>query len=107
MREAPWAFSTFWLYTVLVDGERFGIGSRELLRELAAVGGQTRPLRQPLHRSKAHRNSSSYGGRVAEVVNQDALSLPSSVGLCPEGVSKVAELVRASCRTSHTPTCLA
>jgi perosamine synthetase len=107
MPEAPWAFSTFWLYTVLVDRERFGIGSRELLEELAAAGVQTRPLWQPLHRSNAHRNSSSCGGRVAEVLNQDALSLPSSVGLRLGGVSKVAELIRASCRTSHAPTSLA
>jgi perosamine synthetase len=107
MPEALWAFSTFWLYTVLVDGDRFGIGSRELLRELAAAGVQTRPLWQPLHRSKAHRNSSSCGGRVAEVLNRDALSLPSSVGLRLGGVSKVVELIRASCRTSRAPTSLA
>jgi perosamine synthetase len=107
MPEAPWAFSTFWLYTVLVDRERFGIGSRKLLEELAAAGVQTRPLWQPLHLSNAHRNSSSCGGRVAEVLNQDALSLPSSVGLGVDGVFKVAELIRRGCRTYCTPTSIA
>ncbi len=33
-REAEWAFSTYWMFTVLVDEERAGISSRELLREL-------------------------------------------------------------------------
>jgi len=98
MPEAPWAFGTFWMYTILVDEDRFGIGSRELLHKLAANGVQTRPLWQPLHRSKAHQNCSASGGRVAEALNRDALSLPSSVGLDPDAVFKVARLIRASCQ---------
>jgi perosamine synthetase len=107
MPEAPWAFSTFWLYTVLVDRDRFGMGSRDLLQELATVGVQTRPLWQPLHRSEAHRNSPSCGGQVAEMLNHDALSLPSSAGLGFDGVSKVVELIRASCRTCRAPSSFA
>ena len=34
MREATWAYSTFWLYTVLVDSGSFGMDSRVLLRTL-------------------------------------------------------------------------
>ncbi len=34
--EAEWAFSTFWMYTVLIDEKESGIDSRQLLRELAA-----------------------------------------------------------------------
>jgi perosamine synthetase len=98
MPEAPWAFSTFWLYTMLVDKDGFGMGSRDLLQDLAIAGVQTRPLWQPLHRSDAHPHNSSCGGRVAEVLNRDALSLPSSVGLGSDAVSRVAELIRVSCR---------
>src|ERR1700719_4221467 len=79
MPEASWASSTAWLYTILVDRDNFGMGSRDLLEQLAAFGIQTRPLWQPLHQSEAHRNGLSYGGEVAEMLNRDALSLPSSV----------------------------
>lgn len=44
MREAGWARSAFWMYTVTVDEVEFGIGSRALMRELGARGIQTRPL---------------------------------------------------------------
>src|SRR5690349_8919858 len=81
MREAPWARSTSWMYTVLVDPDRFGMTSRALLHTLAAVGIQTRPLWQPLHRSLAHAGSYVVDGTVADRLYRDALSLPCSVGL--------------------------
>ncbi len=55
--EAEWAYSTFWMYTVLINEKESGINSRELLRELAARKIQTRPLWQPMHRSPAHDSS--------------------------------------------------
>ena len=53
MSQAPWADSTFWLYTILVDRQKFGLDSRMLLRKLERSNIQTRPLWQPTHRSKA------------------------------------------------------
>jgi dTDP-4-amino-4,6-dideoxygalactose transaminase len=94
MREAGWAFSTFWMYTVLVDADAYGIDSRTLLKKLAQAGVQTRPLWQPLHCSKAHLGSPACGGEVAESLNRKALSLPCSVGLSPDLVSWISELIR-------------
>ena len=34
--EVDWAFSTFWMYTVLLDEKESGLDSRQLLRELGA-----------------------------------------------------------------------
>jgi len=81
MREAEWAFSIFWMYTVLVDQAQYGISSRELLRSLAAHSIQTRPLWQPAHLSPAHRNAYATDCSVAERLNRTAISLPCSVGL--------------------------
>lgn len=99
MREAPWAFSAFWLYTVLVDEQRFGMSSRDLLRRLAAAGIQARPLWQPMHRSPAQRGERAYGGAVAERVHRDALSLPSSVGLTVAELEAVVAAIRSAART--------
>jgi perosamine synthetase len=98
MPQAPFAFSTFWLYTILVDERRFGMSSRALLRHLAANGVQARPLWQPMHRSPAHRNERSFGGAVAERLCDQALSLPSSVGLLPEQLEHVVEAIRGAAR---------
>jgi perosamine synthetase len=91
--EASWARSTFWLYTVLVDGSAFGTGSRDLMRRLADAGIQSRPLWQPGHRSPAHRESVSPPNPIADDLHARALSLPSSVGLTPVDQQRVIDAV--------------
>jgi perosamine synthetase len=81
MREADWAFSIFWMYTVLFSGQRHVGNSRKLLDDLSASQIQTRPLWQPLHLSPAHIQCQAYKCTVAEHLNRDALSLPCSIGL--------------------------
>jgi perosamine synthetase len=81
MKQAEWAQSIFWLFTMLVDEEKFGISSRELLRELGKAGIQTRPLWQPIHLSPAHNQNIAYQCDVAEALNRNGISLPCSVGL--------------------------
>lgn len=93
MREAPWAKSAFWMFTLLVDAPAYGMDSRQLLRSLAARKIQTRPLWQPLHQSPAHRGAQAYECEVAERLHRDALSLPCSVGLTPADQQKVIESI--------------
>ncbi len=81
MKQANWAESIFWMYTILVDASVYGEDSRALMRKLADKGIQARPLWQPVHLSPAHAGSYAVDCFVAERLNRDALSLPSSVGL--------------------------
>ena len=94
-REAEWAFSIFWLYTVLVGPERYGLDSRALLHKLAQAGIQTRPLWQPLHLSTAHKVAQNPDCSVAERLNRTALSLPCSVSLLAAEQTQVIEAVVA------------
>lgn len=94
MREAEWAFSIFWMYTVLVDRAKYGIDSRDLIRALVAHKIQTRPLWQPVHLSQAHQNGVVLECPVAERLNRDAISLPCSVGLTQEEQTRVIRSVR-------------
>ncbi|HVP13529.1 MAG TPA: LegC family aminotransferase [Phycisphaerae bacterium] len=98
LRQAPWAGSTFWLYTILVDEPTFGMDSRALLRRLNDSGIQSRPLWQPLHMSTPHARSQAGGCRVAEDLWARALSLPCSVGLTPADQQRVVKTVTASQR---------
>lgn len=93
MREAPWAFSIFWMYTMLVDEVKYGVGSRALMHYLSEGGIQTRPLWQPLHCSAAHKNCNSYRIEIAEKIQKQALCLPSSVGLSLTEQSRVIEAI--------------
>lgn len=94
MPEAPYASSAFWMYTILVDADRFGKTSRDLLRELAAANIQARPLWQPGHLSPSQAPARAFEGTVAERLCRESLSLPSSVGLTPEELEAVARAVR-------------
>ncbi|HWR50101.1 MAG TPA: LegC family aminotransferase [Bryobacteraceae bacterium] len=92
--EPPWGRSTFWMYTVMVDGARFGVDSRSALRQLQALGIQTRPLWQPIHLSPPHRDSFRTDCATAELAYRDGLSLPCSVGLTEEQQQRVIESLK-------------
>jgi perosamine synthetase len=96
IREAPWAHSIFWLFTVLVDEARYGMDSRSLLRHLGQQRIQARPLWQPLHLN-AHYWSLNIGTYpVAEALNRRALSLPCSVGLSEADLARVVSALRTT-----------
>lgn len=92
-QEAEWALSTFWMYTILVDAEVSGIDSRRLLHKLAEQNIQTRPLWQPLHRSKAHASSVGPPCPVSDRLYNQAISLPCSVGLSASSQDRVIEAI--------------
>lgn len=81
MRCASWAASTFWMYTVLVEEDKFGTDSRQLMRRLESQRIQCRPLWQPIHQSPAHAKKEAVSMPVAEQLARRGLSLPCSVGL--------------------------
>jgi perosamine synthetase len=81
MSSAPWAASTFWMYTILVEEEQFPMDSRQLMRMLGVRKIQCRPLWQPIHQSPAHASKNIVTLPVAEQLARRALSLPCSVGL--------------------------
>jgi len=97
MRQAPWAQSAWWLYTVLVDAVEFGMDARALMRRLGERKIQTRPLWQPIHQSKPYRGMTpSLGCPVSERLHAQALSLPCSVGLQAEQQTRVIDAVIAA-----------
>lgn len=94
MRQADWAESIFWMYTILVDESTYGMDSRALMRALAEQGIQARPLWQPAHLSPAHTGSFSVDCSTAELLNRHALSLPCSVGLTDGQLARVVDILR-------------
>ncbi len=95
MREAAWAGSIAWLFTVRIAPAVFGRGSRELLTALGAEGIQTRPLWQPMHRSAAHAGSPCVGGEIADALCAECLSLPCSAGLTAAAQERVLQAIVA------------
>jgi perosamine synthetase len=97
-KQAAWASHTFWLYTLLVEEEQYGLDSRALLRALAGRRIQTRPLWHPIHRLKPYRECQAYQVQVADWLYYRALSIPCSVGLGDEDQARVISAIRAFAR---------
>ncbi len=93
-REAPWSFSTFWLYTVLIDDTVARLDSRRMMHQLAARGIQTRPLWAPIHEQQPYRSCQAYEIDVADRLYRTALSLPCSAGLTASEQDRVVSAVR-------------
>lgn len=79
--EMEWASNVYWLYTVLVESQKFGMTSRKLMQALAQQGIQTRPLWKPLNELMPYKYCQTYKVEIAPTLYERALSLPSSVGL--------------------------
>jgi len=93
MCEADWATSAWWMSTILVNEDEYGMGSRELLRQLKAHNIESRPLWQPAHLSPAQRGAVAGDCHVAEELNRKGLSLPSSVSLTADQQQRVIEVI--------------
>ena len=98
---APWAARVNWLYTALVDQEAFGLTSRQLLVVLRDAGIQARPLWQPANLSPSQADVPFRACPVAERLNRDALSIPSSVGLTSEQQQRVIASIVGAAQVAH------
>ncbi len=78
--EAPWARSSYWMPSVLLDEAR-SRDVRALLRGLNADGIQARPLWRPLHLQPVFHLAQTYRLELAERLYARGLSLPCSVGI--------------------------
>lgn len=76
MRQADWAFSTYWQYTILVDKDR-----KQLAKQLADEGIQTRPLWVPIHELTPFKDCYAYRPEVVQELHRRAVSIPCSTGL--------------------------
>lgn len=93
-REASWATSSWWLYTVLVDEVRFGLDRPRLMRALAERGIETRPLWAPVSTQKPFASCQAYRIEHAVDLHRRSLSLPSSVGITPAQLDTVTAALR-------------
>jgi len=98
MREAAWARSNFWMYTILIDQEAYGEDSRAVLWRLAKEDIQARPLWQPMHQSPACQTYQVLGGEVADRLHRDGLTLPCSAGLTVDDQTRVINAIRSRVR---------
>ncbi|MDD5111442.1 MAG: DegT/DnrJ/EryC1/StrS aminotransferase family protein [Candidatus Altiarchaeota archaeon] len=89
-KEMPWAKSSFWMYSVLVE-RKFGTGRDTLMKSLSKNGVETRPLLQPINLMPPYRTKNRFP--VAESLSKRGVSLPSGVDLSERDLEKVCRRV--------------
>ncbi len=92
-KEASWAKSSYWLYTILIDNAVYKESNRMVLQRLHGLGIQSRPLWHPLHRLLPFAECYAYQIKEADRLFDCALSLPSSVHLTEEDQARVIDVL--------------
>ena len=91
--EQPWAASSFWMYSILLDPVRWG-RPRGVIDRAAAAGIQCRPLFYPIHRQPPYRDRcQAYRVEVVDDLHARGLSLPCSVGITADQRERVIEFL--------------
>ena len=91
----PWADNVFWLFTILIDEERFGASVSELAMALKSNGIDTRPVFYPMHTQPIYINDHIKSFPCAERLNRMGLSLPSSPDLTYEDIKFTCEIIKS------------
>ncbi|MET0385347.1 MAG: DegT/DnrJ/EryC1/StrS family aminotransferase [Polyangiales bacterium] len=94
--EAPWAKSSYWMYSVLIQ-DAFPLRRDALIAHLKARGIDTRPFFEPLHTLPPYAAGATPESLpVAERLAREGLNLPSSTKLTTAQVDRVVEAIRAA-----------
>ncbi|MCP3900209.1 MAG: aminotransferase class I/II-fold pyridoxal phosphate-dependent enzyme [Desulfobacteraceae bacterium] len=94
--QADWAKSIYWLYSIIIDEDEFGMSATKLAEELKKVDVDTRPLFPPIHKQPIYDTKQFLP--VSEMIADNGLSLPSSVGLCKSEINNICEAIRSIAR---------
>lgn len=89
--ESKWAKNVFWLYTILIDKEKFGLSRDELMDRLMEEGIETRPIFSPIHTQPIY--DTTQNCPVAEMLASRGLSLPSSINLKHSEINLIADKI--------------
>lgn len=79
--DKDWAFNNFWLYSILIDENKFGMNSKELYKKLNNEGIMSRPFFKPIHTMPMYEKYNSTNTDAADELWWKGINLPCSVNL--------------------------
>lgn len=95
--DAPWATSSCWLYTILLNGLGGKSKKNDLLEELRKENVEARSTFIPMHRQPIFEESRSYP--VADHISDNGISLPTFATLKYEDIDKICNVIKATVGT--------
>jgi perosamine synthetase len=93
--EAGWAKNVYWVYGVIVN-ENFGMPRSRLQRLLWESGIETRRFFEPVHKQPILEERGDDGEYPhSNYLSENGFYLPSYIGMTPDTISIVADLIRS------------
>jgi perosamine synthetase len=97
--KCPYGNSVYWMYGILIDKNKFGIGREEAMNLLKERGVDTRSFFYPMHLQPILRKDPSIDCQgeypVAEKLYNEGFYLPSSSHLTPELIKEVCTTLKS------------
>ncbi len=94
--EKKWAKNVYWMYSILINRDKFGMTRDELMKKLAEKGIETRPFFIPMHHQPVFRNMGLFNGEnypIAEKLSNEGLNLPSSSSLTKKEIENICDII--------------
>ena len=90
---APWARNIYWLYSVVIDPDRFGMESGTFSQKLRGMGIDTRPFFSPLHSQPPYAPFARGSYPVTDWLSKRGVSLPSANNLTDDNIDRVCDAI--------------
>lgn len=87
--ESPGAESNWWLFSITIDQEKYGMGRQELMERLRDQGIQVRPLFKPILQQPCYQGHAFPLCPVADELYQKGINLPSASFLKQDDIMAV------------------
>lgn len=87
--------SNFWLTTIVVDSEMFGVSAEEIRVELEKNNIEARPLWKPMHLQPVFASYPAFTNGISEHLFLTGLCLPSGAGISIEDIVLVTNIIKS------------
>lgn len=94
--EPEYGFSNFWLYTLVIDKEKYGLSRDELMNKLLVNNIESRPLWLSNHLQKPYAGFQNYKIEKANTISKKILNIPSSITLSNDDIYEVVKILKMS-----------
>jgi aminotransferase in exopolysaccharide biosynthesis len=91
--DKDWAFNNFWLYSILIDENKFGMNSKDLYKKLNDERIMSRPFFKPIHTMPMYEKYNSTNTDTADELWWEGINLPCSVNLDLDKVEYIANKI--------------
>ncbi|OAT80385.1 LegC family aminotransferase [Desulfotomaculum copahuensis] len=85
--------SNWWLFSILIEPDKFGAGRNDVMEKMKSAGIQVRPLFMPLTKQPAYNRYNMNECPVADFLHKNGINLPGTSLLKEEDIRQVCQVL--------------